>query len=239
MDLCSTAVDECYSTNYWICKNGSRLHAIPARGSNRLVESRYESSCGNLLFNSQFNCKLFHLQGALSLQSYGWAATLICPTTTSYSSVTTTRCWRSPACCPWRPSPHPATPRRWRWSVKSSTAPSLWLNWNCLRSHCHCIPPTFSSKPVRTDETVSQTTFNLSILFSDRPGIRNVDEIRKLNEAVGNSLQKELMSSQALQQIKEEIPAINLLINKRHTLRYETVVTIRRRYLTLKYFSGI
>ena len=97
------------------------------------------------------------------------------------------------------------------------------------------------SPPSRWDlmKLSSQTTFNLSISFSDRPGIRNVDEIRKLNEAVGNSLQKELMSSQALQQIKEEIPAINLLINKRHTLRYETVVTIGRRYLRLKYFSGI
>ena len=46
-----------------------------------------------------------------------------------------------------------------------------------------------------------------------------MDEIRKLNEAVGNSLAKELSRGPA-QQIKEEIPAISLLINKRHTLRY-------------------
>ena len=56
-------------------------------------------------------------------------------------------------------------------------------------------------------------------LSPDRPGLRNVDEIRKLNEAVGNSLAKELSRGPA-QQIKEEIPAISLLINKRHTLRY-------------------
>ena len=57
------------------------------------------------------------------------------------------------------------------------------------------------------------------MLSPDRPGLRNVDEIRKLNEAVGNSLAKELSRGPA-QQIKEEIPAISLLINKRHTLRY-------------------
>ena len=48
-----------------------------------------------------------------------------------------------------------------------------------------------------------------------------MEEIRKLNEAVANSLQKEILRSQAgsIGSIKEEIPAINLLINKRHTLR--------------------
>ena len=48
-----------------------------------------------------------------------------------------------------------------------------------------------------------------------------MDEIRKLNEAVANSLQKEILRSQAgsIGSIKEEIPAISLLINKRHTLR--------------------
>jgi len=57
------------------------------------------------------------------------------------------------------------------------------------------------------------------LLQSDRPGLRNVEEIRKLNEAVCTSLQKELLRSQNVQPIKEEVPAINLLINKRHTLR--------------------
>lgn len=59
------------------------------------------------------------------------------------------------------------------------------------------------------------------LLQADRPGLRNLEEIRKLNEAVANSLQKEILRSQAgsIGSIKEEIPAINLLINKRHTLR--------------------
>lgn len=57
------------------------------------------------------------------------------------------------------------------------------------------------------------------LLQSDRPGLRNVEEIRKLNEAVCTSLQKELLRSQNVQPIKEEVPAISLLINKRHTLR--------------------
>ena len=59
----------------------------------------------------------------------------------------------------------------------------------------------------------------ISDKFSDRPGLRNVEEIRKLNEAVCTSLQKELLRSQNVQPIKEEVPAISLLINKRHTLR--------------------
>ena len=60
-----------------------------------------------------------------------------------------------------------------------------------------------------------------NILIVDRPGLRNLDEIRKLNEAVVNSLQKEILRSQAgnIGSIKEEIPAISILINKRHTLR--------------------
>ena len=66
-----------------------------------------------------------------------------------------------------------------------------------------------------------------------------MDEIRKLNEAVGNSLQKELLRTAALQQIKEEIPAINLLINKRHTLRYDPTMRVTIANLTIKYFSGI
>merc|ERR1712029_713718 len=68
---------------------------------------------------------------------------------------------------------------------------------------------------------VSLSLYSAYILLqSDRPGLRNVDEIRKLNEAVCNSLQKELLRShQTLQPIKEEISAISLLINKRHTLR--------------------
>jgi len=58
------------------------------------------------------------------------------------------------------------------------------------------------------------------LLQADRPGLRNVDEIRKLNEAVCNSLQKELLRShQTIHPIKEEISTISLLINKRHSLR--------------------
>merc|ERR1719464_2610744 len=47
------------------------------------------------------------------------------------------------------------------------------------------------------------------LLQSERPGLRNVEEIRKLNEAVCTSLQKELLRSQNVQPIKEEVPAIN------------------------------
>ena len=57
------------------------------------------------------------------------------------------------------------------------------------------------------------------IIFLDRPGLKNLEEIRKLNDAVCNSLQRELMHNPSLQHIKEEISTISLLMNKRHTLR--------------------
>ena len=47
------------------------------------------------------------------------------------------------------------------------------------------------------------------------------DKIRKLNKAVTLSLGKEILRSQAgsIENIREELPAISLLINMRHTLR--------------------
>jgi nuclear receptor subfamily 1 group F protein 4 len=57
------------------------------------------------------------------------------------------------------------------------------------------------------------------LLQADRPGLKNLEEIRKLNDAVFNSLQRELLHNPSLQQIKEEVSTISLLMNKRHTLR--------------------
>lgn len=57
------------------------------------------------------------------------------------------------------------------------------------------------------------------LLQADRPGLKNLEEIRKLNDAVCNSLQRELMHNPSLQHIKEEVSTISLLMNKRHILR--------------------
>lgn len=57
------------------------------------------------------------------------------------------------------------------------------------------------------------------LLQADRPGLKNLEEIRKLNDAVCNSLQRELMHNPSLQHIKEEVSTISLLMNKRHALR--------------------
>lgn len=57
------------------------------------------------------------------------------------------------------------------------------------------------------------------LLQADRPGLKNLEEIRKLNDAVCSSLQRELMHNPALHPIKEEVSTISLLMNKRHTLR--------------------
>jgi len=57
------------------------------------------------------------------------------------------------------------------------------------------------------------------LLQADRPGLKNLEEIRKLNDAVCNSLQRELIHNPTLQHIKEEVSTISLLMNKRHILR--------------------
>jgi len=57
------------------------------------------------------------------------------------------------------------------------------------------------------------------LLQADRPGLKNLEEIRKLNDAVCNSLQRELIHNPSLQHIKEEVSTISLLMNKRHILR--------------------
>ena len=89
------------------------------------------------------------MQEVLNLQLSDWAATLICPIITFSSLETRPSCWRSPACSRWRPSPRPATQRRWPWSVRSLTAPGPLPSWNCPKSHCHYTPPTSSSSQVR------------------------------------------------------------------------------------------
>jgi len=57
------------------------------------------------------------------------------------------------------------------------------------------------------------------LLQADRPGLKNLEEIRKLNDAVCNSLQRELMHNPTLHPIKEEVSTISLLMNKRLILR--------------------
>jgi len=68
---------------------------------------------------------------------------------------------------------------------------------------------------------VALSLFSAYILLqSDRPGLKNVEEIRKLNDAVCGALQREMLQHHQQQQpIKEEISTISLLINKRLTLR--------------------
>jgi len=57
------------------------------------------------------------------------------------------------------------------------------------------------------------------LLQEDRPGLRNLEEIRKLNGAVLQTLQKELSLRPPNTPMKGDVSIINLLINKKHTLR--------------------
>ena len=80
---------------------------------------------------------------------------------------------------------------------------------------------------LRFQDRPSEAKVTVLIYFlSDRPGLKNLEEIRKLNDAVCNSLQRELMHNPTLHPIKEEVSTISLLMNKRHTLRYSIVIDV-------------
>ena len=81
------------------------------------------------------------------------------------------------------------------------------------------------SRNEKTSFESSLETQHCTVLIPERPGLRNLDEIRKLNTAVANSLEKEINKSQAgsVGNIKEEAgtSAMNVLSSKRHTLRLQ------------------
>ena len=57
----------------------------------------------------------------------------------------------------------------------------------------------------------------------DRPGLRNIDEIKRLNQAVLQTLQRELIQRpppSATQQARTDVSILTKLLNKRHLLRY-------------------
>ena len=62
--------------------------------------------------------------------------------------------------------------------------------------------------------------FCFFFLFSDRNGLRNHDEIRKLNQAVLHSLNRELTHRPPMVLLKGDVSILDKLLSKRHVLRY-------------------
>ena len=58
-------------------------------------------------------------------------------------------------------------------------------------------------------------------LCADRNGLRNLEEIRKLKEAVFSSLQKELAQNPPLTPTKGDVSTCSLLVNKCTALRLD------------------
>ncbi len=56
-------------------------------------------------------------------------------------------------------------------------------------------------------------------MLADRPGLRNGDEVRKLNQAVFQRLQLELKKCPPTIPQKGDVSVASKLINKRHALR--------------------
>ncbi len=56
-------------------------------------------------------------------------------------------------------------------------------------------------------------------VLSDRENLRNQDEIKKLNQAVLQTLQRELTHHPPLVIVKGDVSVLSKLLNKRHTLR--------------------
>lgn len=56
---------------------------------------------------------------------------------------------------------------------------------------------------------------------ADRNGLRNLEEIRKLKEAVFSSLQKELAQNPPLTPTKGDVSTCSLLVNKCTALRWD------------------
>ena len=55
--------------------------------------------------------------------------------------------------------------------------------------------------------------------FSDRQGLRNVGDIKRLSEAVWTQLQRELIQRPPRVAVKGDVSILNKLLNKRHQLR--------------------
>ena len=55
--------------------------------------------------------------------------------------------------------------------------------------------------------------------FSDRQGLRNVGDIKRLSEAVWTQLQRELIQRPPRVALKGDVSVLNKLLNKRHALR--------------------
>ena len=59
--------------------------------------------------------------------------------------------------------------------------------------------------------------------ISDRPGLRNIEEIKRLNQAVLQTLQRELIQRpppSGTQSTRTDVSILTKLLNKRHLLRY-------------------
>ena len=62
---------------------------------------------------------------------------------------------------------------------------------------------------------------------ADRPGLRNVDEIKRLNQAVLQTLQRELIQrppASVTQPTRADVSVLSKLLNKRHGLRYVNIL---------------
>jgi hypothetical protein len=72
-------------------------------------------------------------------------------------------------------------------------------------------------------KVIAKLIYFLPFAFSlDRPGLRNIDEIKRLNQAVLQTLQRELIQRpppSATQQARTDVSILTKLLNKRHLLR--------------------
>ena len=64
-------------------------------------------------------------------------------------------------------------------------------------------------------------------LCADRNGLRNLEEIRKLKEAVFSSLQKELAQNPPLTPTKGDVSTCSLLVNKCTALRLDPALLVQ------------
>ena len=64
----------------------------------------------------------------------------------------------------------------------------------------------------------NMTGLNVIFESTERPGLRNVGDIKRLSEAVLNQLQRELIQRPPRVPVKGDVSILNKLLNKRHAL---------------------
>ena len=87
--------------------------------------------------------------------------------------------------------------------------------------------------------------YEFVFFFSDRQGLRNADEVRRLNQAVLAALHRELTNNPPHVPTKGDVSILHLLTNKRLALRFVSLtlhftrLKTNRKYLTSRLKSCI